>query len=700
VAAIENLSLVDLVDGASFCVSRPTGDIEGGVDGLYIAGRRALSRWVLRVDGEALARIDGRLDDPAAATFVGRASTGCVVVRRRVLGAGVGLREDVEVRNVGDEATYVEVEVETAADMADALDVYHQRGRPDPVEPQRADGAIVLARGRGDHRVGCRVTASQEVTVGAGVLRWEGIVPARASRAVSFVVAPLGDGDEAPPQPTPQARGTKGSESGERFERWHRSVPDISTDHQQLAVALRRSAHDLGSLRLLDPEYPERAVVAAGVPWFLALHGRDALLAGWMSMVVDPDLALGTLETLARFQGSDVDDRTEEQPGRILHRLRVGPAGFGDRRAGPGGAISYGCVDATPLFVMLLGELRRWGLAPEVVDRLLPHADRALEWIRTFGDRDGDGYVEYQRPTDRGERHQGWKDSHEPIRFPDGTVARGPIALAEVQAYTYAAFRARAHFAAEAGDASGATVWDERARALQEAFNRDFWVDDQGLLALALDGDKRPVPTLASNIGHCLWTGILDEPKAAAVAKHLVANDLFSGWGVRTLAWSMGGYDPVSLHTGAIWPHDNALCVAGLVRYGQVDEAHHIVLAQLEAASAAGAEGRLGVLCGFDRDDVRGPVRYPDACTTRAWSAAAPLAYLRALLRLDPWVPNGKLSLAPALPAAIRRLHVARIPLLGGRVTVMVEGDAVEVDGLPPGVELVSEPRLPRSAEL
>jgi glycogen debranching enzyme len=699
VAAIDSVSLVDLVDGASFCVSRPTGDIEGGVDGLYLGGRRALSRWVLRLGGQALAGIDGHLDDPAAATFVGRAGApsgggpGCVVVRRRLLGPG--LQDDVEIRNVGAEATYVEVELEAGADLADALDVYQGRGRPEPVERRVTDGVLVLARGKGDHRAGCRVTASENVTITDGILRWEAIVPARSSRVISFAAMPLGTDDAAPARPR---SATLPSESGERFARWHRGVPAIETDHQPLALAMARSARDLGALRLLDPEFPERAVVAAGAPWFLALHGRDALLASWMSMMVDPDLALGTLETLARFQGEKVDERTEEQPGRILHRLRVGPDRFG-------GAISYGSVDATPLFVMLLGELRRWGLAPEVVDRLLPHADRALDWITTFGDRDGDGYVEYQRPTDRGERHQGWKDSHDPVRFPDGTVARGPIALAEVQAYTYAAFRARAHFAAEAGDTALAAEWGERARSLQEAFNRDFWVDDHGLVAVALDGDKRPVPALTSNIGHCLWTGILDEPKAAAVAKHLVANDLFSGWGVRTLAWSMGGYDPVSLHTGAVWPHDNALCVAGLVRYGRVDEAHHIVLAQLEAAAASGsasgsAHGRLGVLCGFDRDDVRVPVRYPDACTSRAWSAAAPLGYLRALLRLDPWVPKGKLSLAPVLPAPIRRLHVARIPLLGSRVTVTVEGDEVEVDGLPPGIDLVSEPRLPRSAEL
>jgi glycogen debranching enzyme len=701
VAVIDGVSLVD---GSSFCVSRATGDLVGDVDGLYVAGRRVLSRCVLRLDGRALVPIDRHLDDPAAATFVARAGGSAqgdspVVVRRRLVGSDPCLHDDIEVRNVGDEATYVEVELEVAADMAGALDVYHGRARSEPVEPQDVDGEIVLARGRGGSRVGCRVAASENVLVGAGTLRWEAIVPARSTRTVTFVVTPLpAAGDDQASTPAPRSARTRGSESGERLERWRRGVPDIDTDHHPLALALRRSARDLGTLRVLDPEFPERAAVAAGSPWFLAVHGRDALLAAWMSMVVDPDLALGTLETLARFQGTDVDDRTEEQPGRIPHRLPFGPDGFGDGGAGLGGTISYGAVDATPLFVMLLGELRRWGLAPEVVERLLPHADRALDWITDFGDRDGDGYVEYQRPTDRGELHQGWKDSRDPVRFPDGQVARGPIALAEVQAYVYAAFRARAHFAVEAGDAAAAAMWRDRASALQAAFNRDFWVEDRGWVAMALDGDKRPVPALTSNIGHCLWTGILDEPKAAAVAKHLVSSDLFSGWGVRTMAASMGGYDPVSLHTGAVWPHDNALCVAGLVRYGRVDEAHHIVMAQLEAAGADG--GRLAVLCGFDRDDVQGPVRFPDACTIRAWSAATPLAYLRALLRIDPWVPKGKLSLAPALPAAIRRLHVSRIPLLGSRVTVRVEGDDVDVDGLPPGIELLSDPRLPRSADL
>jgi glycogen debranching enzyme len=705
---------VTLVDGASFCTSGAAGDIAEGVEGLIVAGHRLLSRCVMTVNGRPVLPIDHHVNDPSASTFVCRAhtsgadgrtaagtaaaatATGPIVVRRRFLGEG--MRDDVEIRNPGREATYAEVGIELAADLAEAGEVRDGSVAAAPVDPaleppDDAGGAsrrteLVLARGQGAARVGCRIGASDGVTVTPGRLVWEAIVPARGARSFSVVVTPIVGGAELAPR-YPLGAPVERSESAWRLDRWQRGVPEVASDHHGLLATLRRSAHDLGSLRVLDPDFPERAVVAAGAPWFLALHGRDAIFAAYMSLVLDPELALGTVETLARFQGNDVNERTEEQPGRIVHRLGFGSMGFGQ---GPG-AVSYGAVDTTPLFVMLLGELRRWGLAPEVVDRLLPHADRALEWITSFGDRDGDGYVEYQRSTDRGERHQTWKDSADPIRFPDGQPARGPVALAEVQGYAYAAFRARSHFAAEAGDTATAAHWRAVAAELQGGFNRDFWIDDAGWVALALDGDKRQVGSLASNIGHCLWTGILYEDKAAIVAKQLVSDDLFSGWGLRTLAASMGGYDPISPHSGAVWPHDNAACVAGLVRYGFVDEAHRLLMAQLEAAGADG--GRLGVLCGFDRNDLRAPVRYPDPCTTRAWSAAAPLSFLRSLLRLDPWIPQGKLWLDPVLPAAIRRLRVERIPLLGGRITVTVEGDRVEVEDLPPGIELISAPRRP-----
>ncbi|HZA79819.1 MAG TPA: glycogen debranching N-terminal domain-containing protein [Acidimicrobiales bacterium] len=687
---------VTLVDGASFCISGLTGDIADGAEGLIVADRRLLSRCALMVNGRPLVPVDHHVDDPSAATFVCRAPDGPIVVRRRFLGEG--MRDDVEIRNPSDEATYVEVVAELASDLATADALRDGRVDAHDVVPvlEPADGPstggghveLVFAAGSGAARTGCRVAATEGVTVTPRRLAWEAIVPAGGARSLTVVVTPIVAGAELAPL-YPLGAPVERSESGRRLDRWQRGVPEVTSDHHGLLGAVRRSAHDLGSLRVLDPDFPERAVVAAGAPWFLALHGRDAIFAAYTSLILDPELALGTVETLARFQGADVDVRTEEQPGRIAHRLGFGSMGFGQ---GPGAA-SYGSVDTTPLFVMLLGELRRWGLAPEVVDRLLPHADRALQWITAFGDRDGDGYVEYQRSTDRGQRHQGWKDSADPIRFPDGRPARGPLAPAEVQGYAYAAYRARSHFAAEAGDPAGADRWRAAAAELQAAFNRDFWVDDAGWVALALDGDKQPVGSLASNIGHCLWTGILYEDKAGVVAKHLVADDLFSGWGVRTLAASMGGYDPLGPHTGAVWPHDNAACVAGLVRYGFVDEAHRVLLAQLDAAEADG--GRLSVLGGFDRNDLRAPVRFPDPCTTRAWSASAPLSFLRALLRLDPWIPQGKLWLDPVLPAAIRRLRVQRIPLLGGRVTVTVEDGNVEVADLPPGIELISAPRHP-----
>ena len=321
-------------------------------------------------------------------------------------------------------------------------------------------------------------------------------------------------------------------------------MPVLDTDHEGLRTVVARSAEDLGALRIFDPDFPERTVVAAGAPWFMTLFGRDSLLTAWMALLVDPELALGTLQTLARFQGRDVRPYNEEEPGRILHEMRFGEA---SSLSLGGGTIYYGTADATPLFVMLLGELRRWGLAREAVDELLPHADRAIEWIEQFGDRDGDGYVEYQRTSDRGLRNQGWKDSEDAVRFADGRLGDPPIALAEVQGYTYGAYLARAFFAAEQGDSALSAELRARAADLKAAFNRDFWLEDKGWLAMGLDREKKPIDALTSNMGHCLWTGILDADKADAVARKPVRPDLFSGWGVRTLAASMIGLQPDQL---------------------------------------------------------------------------------------------------------------------------------------------------------
>jgi glycogen debranching enzyme len=688
---------VTVVEGSAFMICDPHGDVSpASAEGFFFRDTRFLSRWSLRINGQPPEGLAHAVPDPYSATFVartrpraGRADSNLMVERRRYVGRG--MREDLVIRNFSEEPAYCAVEFSYGADFADLFAVKEARvtgsGERDVTED---DGTVLFRHNHGSHRRSLRISFSHPAVLDASVARWEVIIPSKGAWTLSQQFTCGIDEDEIEPRwilGQPISRSTP----AERMAAWRRSVPVLDTDHEGLRAVVARSAEDLGALRIFDPDYPERTVVAAGAPWFMTLFGRDSLITAWMALLVDPELALGTLQTLARFQGKDVRPYNEEEPGRILHEMRFGEA---SSLSLGGGTIYYGTADATPLFVMLLGEVRRWGLAREAVDDLLPHADRAIDWIKHFGDRDGDGYVEYQRTSDRGLRNQGWKDSADAVRFEDGRLADPPIALAEVQGYTYGAYLARAFFAAEQGDAALSTELRARAAALKTAFNRDFWLEDKGWLAMGLDRDKKPIDALTSNMGHCLWTGILDADKADAVAKRLLSPDLFSGWGVRTLGASMTGYNPISYHCGSVWPHDNAIIAAGLMRYGYVREAQRIIMAILDAAMDQG--GRLPELfSGLERMELPLVVSYPTSCSPQAWAAASPLLMLRTLLRLDPWVPRGKIWLHPALPEQIGRLHVGRIPLAGARVSVTVEGDKVEVEGLPDDLELVDAPRHP-----
>jgi glycogen debranching enzyme len=303
-----------------------------------------------------------------------------------------------------------------------------------------------------------------------------------------------------------------------------------------------------------------------------------------------------------------------------------------------------------------------------------------MQWIEDFGDRDGDGYVEYQRATPDGLANQGWKDSWDGVRCADGRFPQPPIALCEVQGYVYGAYVARANIARELGDLETAAKYQAKAADLRRRFNEDFWLDDQGWYALALDADKRPVDALASNMGHCLWTEIVDPERAERVAQHLLSPEMFSGWGVRTLATSMSAYNPVSYHNGSVWPHDNAIVAAGLARYGFHDHAHRIIRAQLEVA--ARCDGRLPELfAGFHRGEFGAPAAYPSSCSPQAWAAAAPLLWLRVLLGFDPEVTTGRLWVGPTLPDWASAITVDGIDVGGRSVAVRCDGEDVEVSG-------------------
>ncbi len=691
---------VTLVEGATFCISGRSGDISpGAAQGLFFRDTRFISRLELEVDGRRVEPLTADTPAPYAGTFIGRrppragtADSTLLVVRRRYVGNG--MLEEITIRNVGREAAGVSLALQVDADFAGLFEVKEGRvGDRNGVQRTTGEADVVMRYEVGGDSRGVRVTATGEPAVTPGRLAWQAVIPSRGEWHASVQVVPAFADAEVPARYEP-GQPVETSPPAAQLAAWRRASPAVRTPDERLTRILATCTEDLGVLRIFDPDHPDLAVVAAGAPWFMTVFGRDSLITSWMVLPLDTSLALGTLQMLASLQGAKTDALTEEEPGRILHEVR---SGLDTELALGGRSVYYGSVDATPLFVMLLGELRRWGLARADVDALLPHADRALEWIETCGDRDGDGFVEYQRATDRGLLNQGWKDSFDAISFATGTMAEPPIALAEVQGYVYAAYLARAHFARETGDEHVARHWSGKAGALKQAFNVAFWLPDRGYFALALDRDKRPVDALASNMGHCLWTGIVDEDKAPSVAAHLMGPEMFTGFGVRTLATSMGAYNPMSYHNGSVWPHDNAIVAAGLMRYGFVAEAQLIARSLFDAGDHMG--GRLPELfCGFDRGDFPSPIPYPTSCSPQAWAAATPVYLLRTLLRFDPWVPFGRVWCDPAVPAQLLPLRVTRVHLAGASVSLEVTRDGWRLDGLPEGIELLRSPRRPLTA--
>jgi len=702
-------TMTTVIEGSTFCISASTGNIIPGAPmGLFVRDTRIVSEWLLEIDGERLEPLTVTSHNPFRATFVtrshprpGLADSTVLVVREREVSEG--MRETISVHNLGREAAGITISLRVAADFADLFEVKEQRLRPHSgITSRVADGALELRQSRRGHSRGVRILASPatsslatqssdeiEADLSPGHVSWHLAIPARGQWSCTVIVEasiddvrllPVGhDGFEHSAQAADR-----------RAQEWLAGASIVSTPDASLARTLQCSIADLGSLRIFDADHPDRAVVAAGAPWFMTLFGRDSLLTSWMLLLLDYRLALGTLQALASDQGRRVNPLSEEQPGRILHEMRFGRSST----VRGGGHVYYGSIDSTPLFVMLLGELRRWGLSTSEVQALLPAADRALEWITTSGDRDGDGFLEYERATDRGLRNQGWKDSFDGINFADGRLADAPVALCEVQGYAYAAYIARAHFARDSGDTELSGRWAQRAADLKVAFNEKFWLPDRGWYAIGLDRDKRPIDALTSNMGHCLWTGIVDEDKAAAVAAHLVGPDLFSGWGIRTLGRSMGAYNPMSYHNGSVWPHDNAIAVAGLVRYGFTAEAELVTSAILEAA--AHFQGRLPELfCGFDRAEFGLPVPYPTSGSPQAWAAAAPILMLRSLLQFDPGLTQGEMRLTPFLPAKYLPFRLDNVGLAGTRVAIEVTTSTSSIHGLPDGMATIHEPRRP-----
>jgi glycogen debranching enzyme len=402
----------------------------------------------------------------------------------------------------------------------------------------------------------------------------------------------------------------------------------------------------------------------------MAVFGRDSVITSYQALPFEPEMARTTLMLLASLQGTRVDDFRDEEPGKIIHELRWGEmTAFEERPQSP----YFGAADTTALFLILLDEYERWSGDAALVRALEPQARAALSWIEEYGDRDKDGYVEYQaRRPKTGLVNQCWKDSWNSILFSDGSLAKLPRATCEIQGYVYDARVRCARLAREIwNDAALANELEEQAAALKRRFNEDYWLPDRGYFALALDGDKRQVDALSSNIGHLLWSGIVDKDKADSVVGHLMGPRLFSGWGVRTMAEGEGGYNPIGYHVGTVWPHDCSIIAWGLARYGYAREAALLAFSVLEAAQFF--DGRLPeAFAGHPRELTEFPVEYPTACSPQAWATGAPLLMLRTLLGLDP--VGDHLLVAPSVPAQMKRLGLMGVPGRWGRADAFALG--------------------------
>jgi len=685
-------------------LSDSRGDVApGSTGGLVHEDTRFVSGWELRVDGRPLSLLKSAPVEYQSATFFltnpdtpGLRAHSLAVRRRRLVGEGA--LEEIAVFNTSSESISCELRLVCGADFADLFEI--RSGVRD-----RRD-SIVVGAGARRHSLRFRYQVPGFLAETTIQIERSEIVEEKTERVVAEAPPSLDGADavwalELPPrcslltlikicvrvnnvtfEPGTDGFGDRQRPVDGPLSGWVERIPRFETESELLANVLRQSVVDLAALRITGDLLGESYVLpAAGLPWFMTLFGRDTLITSLQTLWVGPGLARGALHLLGALQGTRSDDFRDEEPGKILHEIRSGElTRLGEMPHSP----YYGTADATPLWLILLSEYWRFTGQDAFVLGRWDNVVAALAWIDRYGDLDGDGYVEYRTRSREGLGNQCWKDSWDGIQFADGTIPHLPIATAEIQGYVYDAKLRVAELARTLrGDVDLAQRLEREADELYARFNDDFWCDDRGGYYVAgLDGDKRPIDSLTSNIGHLLWSGIVPKQRAEFVAGQLMSDALFSGWGVRTLSTDDRGYNPIGYHIGTIWPHDNALVALGLARAGFRDEANRIALAQLEAASFT--NHRLPeAFAGFDRWVSRFPVPYPTACSPQAWATAAPFVFVQALLGLE--ARAGELRLDPCVPGEIGRIGIRRLHAFGA------EWD-VEAIGTRGAVRRVEEP--------
>jgi glycogen debranching enzyme len=675
----------------TFALFDTVGDVGAfvaGEQGLYHEGTRYLSRFQLRMNGQRPLLLSARVKDDNELFGADLTNPdiplgdGDRVLARDVVHLFRGRflwdatwHERLRLWNYSRQPVRVSLTFDIDADFADIFEVRgmsrERRGtRSAPV----VDGATLRLDYCGlDGERRSTVLEWSEVPAAAtpGMARFEYELAPRTPTVLTLAIRC--DRERRPAAVKALERAE--SEAAASLDRARGAYAMVESSSERFNHWLRRSAADLRMLVSTTPygEYPY-----AGVPWFSTPFGRDGIVTAFQTLWINPRIARGVLEYLAATQADHVDPQQDAEPGKILHETRssemarLGEVPFGRY---------YGSVDATPLFVMLAGAYFDRTGDREFLIRLWPHVVRALAWIDDCGDRDGDGFVEYARHSPTGLVHQGWKDSQDSVFHADGSLAEPPIALCEVQAYVYDARLRAAELADTLGDGARATALRDSAERLRRAFEDRFWLDDLGTYALALDGRKTPCAVRSSNAGHCLFGGIASPERARRVAEQLVGPEMFSGWGIRTIASTEPRYNPMSYHNGSVWPHDNGIVAAGFSRYGLDDLIGAPFSGLFEASLSMDASRLPELFCGFHRRPGEGPTLYPVACSPQAWSSGVVFGLLQACLRLSIDVPARRLSVDRAiLPAFLNSLRLENVDLTFGTVDLLVERHPLDVN--------------------
>ncbi len=663
--------LVQILEGNTFVVSDDHGDIEASSTdptGLFSFDTRFLSRWVLTINGQRLTALSTDDLQYFQARFFLVPGSGTVyidatlsVIRERDV-APDGFHEDLRVLNHQDQPVDLDIRIDAASDFADLFEVKDALSKKGSYQARVADNSLVLGYRRDTYERETWISATAPSSVDKTGLSFRVTVPPHGEWSTELdIVATANSPQELPGAPI----GVKAAHGRHEVQRdlarglakWLEHAPTVECDWKAVERIYRRCMTDLAALRFSTLTMQGRALPAAGLPWFMTIFGRDSIFTSLQALPFTSELAATTLLALAERQGTRIDDFRDEDPGRILHEMRYGEmTAFEERPQSP----YYGTADATPLYVVLLDEYERWTGDTKLVRDLERAARAALNWIDEYADLQGNGYVSYQRRKETGLENQCWKDSWDSISYHNGDLPGFPRATCELQGYAYDAKMRGARLAREVWkDPAFADRLEKEAADLKRRFNRDFWVPDSEYFAVALDADGRQVDSLTSNIGHLLWSGIVEKSKAKAIARHLLGARLFSGWGVRTLAEGEARYNPIGYHVGTVWPFDNSFIAWGLRRYGFKQEAAAVVAGTMAAAEVF--DGRLPeAFGGYRRSSTGYPVQYPTACSPQAWSTGAPLLMLRAGLGLE---PDGEhLIVDPALPQLFGHLEILDVP--------------------------------------